>query len=178
MMMMYMLLPISVHSLDFVSRRSVMSTSLVSGLYYTKEDYCKNSDASSKNGIEFGCEAYASEEKKEKMRKRATAQLHSATKRLDEERLVLSNRDGERLRSELRTGELGSLRRDGQRLAALVPSTAPSYSRAIASIENLDLALRKLELFDNEETRDLANKALGDAREKLRAFDDLLLDDI
>ena len=53
-------------------------------LYYTKQDFCEQSDRESKNGIEFGCEQYVqSPEKRETMRTRSLEAVTRISLKLD-----------------------------------------------------------------------------------------------
>ena len=101
---------------------SAAASALVSGpalagdLYYTKRDFCVKSDAENRNGIDFGCEAFATDPaKRSKMRRRALERLESASARLDRfDATTMSKLMGARLREALRTDPLDAIRAQGR----------------------------------------------------------------
>lgn len=150
-------------------RRDVLFAGFVANagdFYYTEEEFCLKSDAENPSGIDFGCEQYASAEKKVKMRRRALDDVSEALARLDNF-TISSNGRARILRAELRAGALGSLRRQAKRLAALDPGLSEAMVNALAAVDRLDNAARRLELDDDEETRRVANAQLDAARASL-----------
>ena len=147
-------------------------TALAKDLYYTKEDYCKKSDAEIKNGIEFGCEAYVQDPAKRlKMRRRALAALRRASERLDRlENVEMSVAGGARVRETLRKDPLDGLRAQGKRLSTLsdVSEVGLAYDETIKAVEALDLKARRLELDDGAAARDEAAAVLRKAQAALR----------
>ena len=147
-------------------------TALAKDLYYTKEDYCKKSDAETKNGIEFGCEAYVQDPAKRlKMRRRALAALRRASERLDRlENVEMSVAGGARVRETLRKDPLDGLRAQGKRLSTLsdVSEVGLAYDETIKAVEALDLKARRLELDDGAAARDEAAAVLRKAQAALR----------
>ncbi|KAJ1445139.1 hypothetical protein M885DRAFT_626472 [Pelagophyceae sp. CCMP2097] len=143
---------------------------LARDLFYTKEDYCAKSDAELRTGIEFGCEAFASAEKRPGLRARALESAQRAAAQLDG-----FPGGAMAVRAELRKGPLASLRKQGRRLVALADGTAgadvgAAFDDTIAAIARVDAAARVLEYADSFEARATCSLELETARATLRNF--------
>lgn len=139
-------------------------------LYYTKQDFCEQSDRESKNGIEFGCEQYVqSPEKRETMRTRSLEAVTRISLKLDTYR-VETVASGALLRGALRKDPLDGLRAQGRRLATLTKTSDAGlkYDDAIARVDALDRALRKLDIDGSVGALASAAKELDAAQGALR----------
>jgi hypothetical protein len=139
-------------------------------LYYTKQDFCEKSDQESRNGIEFGCEQYVqSPEKRARMRTRSLVAVQRASDKLDTYR-VDNAASGALIRGALRKDPLDGLRAQGRRLATLTKTSDAGlkYDDAIARVDALDRALRKLDIDGSAGALASAAKELDAAQGALR----------
>ena len=183
-MMIFLIVGVAYGLAPGLTRRTALTTIATAAApavaaVYSKEEYCRSSDAESKKGIAYGCEEFATDpEKIASMRSRALTEIGTAFSELRNLTEMTSARDGALVRQALRSGGLSSLRRDGKRLIILEKpqiDLSDTYATAIRSIEALDLAARRLELDDGPDGLLTANEKLGEAKRDLQAFLDAAL---
>lgn len=120
--------------------------------YYTKKDYCEQSDRESRNGVEFGCEAFVKDpEKRTKMRRRALTALKDMSAKIEKyDANTVSAATAANIRRSLRQPPFDGLRVQARRFAILSEEAGPQAEKLseemIAKITSLDLKARRLEI--------------------------------
>ena len=141
-------------------------------LYYTKKDYCEKSDRETKNGVEFGCEAFVTDETKRlKMRRRALSALSAASTKLSSyEDLEMTAQNGAKVRAALRKAPLDGLRAQGKRLSTLTTTSdvGLAFDDCIKAVEGFDVRARRLEIDESAAARAAAAADLRAAQAALR----------